>query len=247
MAKFVADKLSGNMAATVLVAGDLNVGETDASKNGFQLAVDKFSAAEGDLYDETHAILTAGLIDRLHMASLTKGLGTETYDDPQSAGSGPIDCIYVAGTQVGDFTLATKSSQAFGSDHIVVSVRFLFSGTPPTPVEGGGTAAGVRISALLLPNPEGRDVGQEWVKLKNHGRQSVSNDGWTLRDESDNSIALIGTIAPRAELTIQLAEGQLPLNNGDEIELLDAGGNSVHVVSYSSGQAVPGQVIHISP
>jgi hypothetical protein len=92
------------------------------------------------------------------------------------------------------------------------------------------------------------DAGQEWVKLKNHDRESVSVDGWMLRDESDNSLALSGSIAAGAELMVTLAEGQLPLNNGgDEIELLDADGNSVHVVSYSSGQAVPGQVINVEP
>jgi hypothetical protein len=49
-------------------------------------------------------------------------------------------------------------------------------------------------------------------------------------------VALSGTIAGNAELTIQLAAGELPLNNGgDEVELLDAGGNSVHVVSYPGG------------
>jgi hypothetical protein len=82
--------------------------------------------------------------------------------------------------------------------------------------------------------------------VKNHGSESVTVDGWTLRDESDNTIAFSGSIAASAESIIHLAEGQLPLNNGgDEIELLDAGGNSVHVVSYSSGQAVPGQVINV--
>jgi hypothetical protein len=45
-----------------------------------------------------------------------------------------------------------------------------------------------------------------------------------------------------------LANGQLPLNNGgDEIELLDAAGNSVHVVSYTGGQAGSGEVILVGP
>ena len=47
MAKFVAEKLVGNPAATMLLAGDLNVGDTDRAKNGFQLTVDKFLAADG--------------------------------------------------------------------------------------------------------------------------------------------------------------------------------------------------------
>jgi hypothetical protein len=74
------------------------------------------------------------------------------------------------------------------------------------------------------------------------------SDGWALRDESENSLTLSGTMAAGAETMIQLSDGQLPLNNsGDEIELRDADGNSVHVVSYSSGQTVSGQVINIGP
>ena len=75
MAKFVAGKLRANAAATVLVAGDMNVGETDLTKNGFRLDEDHYAWADGDLYDDTHAIFSPGLIDGLHMASLTKGLG----------------------------------------------------------------------------------------------------------------------------------------------------------------------------
>jgi hypothetical protein len=82
----------------------------------------------------------------------------------------------VAGRQTGDFTLAKKCSQTFGSDHFAVSVRFLLSGTVPTPNGGGTGISGVRISALL-PNPDGPDVGHEWVRLKNSGSQAVNLDG----------------------------------------------------------------------
>ena len=133
MARFVAGKIAANQAATVLVAGDMNVGETDRSKNGFRLDEDHDNGAEGDLYDDTHAIFSSGLVNGLHMASLTKAIGSETYDDPQFAGSGPIDCIYVVGRQAFDFTLAKRTSESFGSDHFAVSTRFLFSGTSPIP------------------------------------------------------------------------------------------------------------------
>lgn len=45
------------------------------------------------------------------MASLTKGIGAETYDDPRFAGSGPIDCMYIVGRQASDFTLANKTPE----------------------------------------------------------------------------------------------------------------------------------------
>ena len=250
MAKFVANKLREDAAATVLVAGDLNVGETDMAKNGHRLEDDCYDRRDGDLYDDTHAIFAAGLIDGLHMASLTKALGTETYDDPQFAGSGPIDCMYVVGRQAGDFTLAKRSAQTFGSDHFAVSTRFLFSGTAPPPSGGDSPPTpgknAVHISALL-PNPVGTDEGHEWVKLKNVSGDAVDLDGWQLRDEANHTVDLHGSIAPGAELTIELEDGQMPLNNsGDRIELLNNSGHPVDTVSYSGTQASPGQEIRFT-
>ena len=251
IARFVAGRLSGNGAATVLVAGDMNVGETDRTKNGFRLTEDNFTALAGDLYDDTHAIFSNGLVDGLHMASLTKGLGTETFDDPQFAGSGPIDCIYVIGRQAGDFTLATKSEHTFGSDHFAVSTRFLFSGTVPAPEPGDptpqpGMSSSVRIVALL-PNPEGPDPGNEWIKLKNDTASEVDLNGWTLRDEANHTVALSGTIAAGEERQIDLADGELPLNNsGDEVELIDVAGDSVDFATYTGGQASSGNVVVVS-
>lgn len=242
MVKLVVDTLESSPTVTVLVAGDMNVGETDGTKNGFRLAQDHFDPAVGDLYDDTHAIFSAGLIDGLHMASLTKGIGSETYDDPQFAGSGPIDCMYVAGKQTADFTLAKKSPVTFGSDHFAVSTRFLFAGSVPIP----GTSS-VHIAALM-PNPDGADVGNEWVKLKNGTSVAVNLNAWKLRDEANHTVTLSGTIAPGDELKIELSAGQMPLNNsGDEVELLDASGTSVHVVSYSSDQVSSGVEIAFSP
>jgi hypothetical protein len=76
----------------------------------------------------------------------------------------------------------------------------------------------------------------------------VSLDGWKLRDEAKNTLTLDGSIAAGAERMIMLAIGELPLNNGgDEIELLDAAGDSVHVVSDTGGQAGSGEVIIVGP
>ncbi len=255
IAKFVANKLRDNSAATVLVAGDMNVGETDLQKNGFLLTQDRFNIDDGDLYDDTHAIFSAGLVDGLHMASLTKALGTETYDNPRFAGAGPIDCMYVAGKQAGDFTLAKMSAETFGSDHFAVSVRFLFGGTVPLrevrerPPVGdlvpSPATSGVRISALL-PNPKGLDAGNEWVKLRNDGNDAVNLAGWKLRDKAGNTMALIGSIASGTELKVHLPNSQMPLNNdGDEIELLSAKGRVAHKVRYSIGQVSPGREIRL--
>lgn len=246
MAKFIASKLKANRAATVLLAGDLNVGETDMKKNGHRLTEDKMNRSEGDLYDDTHAILSNGLVDGLHMASLTKSLGTETYDSDRFRGSGPIDCMYVVGAQTSDFMLAKKSSSTFGSDHFAVRTLFHFSGEVPFDPDAPDpetSVVGVTISSLL-PNPAGEDPGHEWVELKNNGTDPVNLTGWKLVDESNHVKALTGSIAAGSTLRINLAAGELPLNNGgDEITLFNAAGEIVSIRSYTGSQAAPGQVI----
>lgn len=125
IAKHVSEKLEADEDATILVGGDFNVGETDGRKNGHVLTDDKFDSGDGDLYDDTHAILSAGLIDGLKMASLTKSIGEETFNSDDFRGTGPIDCLYVAGARRGDFTLAKKTAETYGSDHFSVYTRFV--------------------------------------------------------------------------------------------------------------------------
>jgi len=247
MARFVSYRLKVDATATILIAGDMNVGETDTSKNGHDLLEDRYDRHGGDLYDDTHAIFSSGLIDGLHMASLTKALGGETYDARQFAGVGPIDCMYVVGSQAGDFTLARKSADTFGSDHFAVSVRFLFSGTAPTREKNTSNTVKqlptVRISGLL-PDPAGRDKGNEWVAIKNNGRALLSLSGWRLRDRAGNIVQLQGNLLPRSELKVRLVDGNMPLNNnGDDIELLDAIGRVVDSAHYTADQVSPGREI----
>lgn len=104
--------------SSYMVAGDLNVGATDATKNGVDLLEDAIGADSGDRYDDTHALLCNGLVEELTMKNLTIDVG-ETYDDPQFAGSGPIDNLYVDG-DVSGFANATKESETYGSDHFPV-------------------------------------------------------------------------------------------------------------------------------
>lgn len=249
MATHVADKLAKDPGATVLVAGDLNVGETDRKKNGRLLLEDRFNAAEGDLYDDTHAIFSAALINGLRMSSLTRGLGAETFDDARFAGAGPIDCLYVAGPLGDRFAAAQRSSRNFGSDHFAVSTRIQRLGVAPDPapakVPRVASDEEVRISALL-PNPRGPDGGQEWVKLKNASGQTVQLAGWRIRDRARNEYLLSGALSAYEERTIQLPEGQLPLNNGgDEIELVDPDGRCLQAVRYTGDQATAGSEVHV--
>ena len=118
MALSVLDDMRKFPGYSYMVAGDLNVGATDAAKNGEDLDIDTTSGEE-DRYDETHALLSKGLVDGLTMKNLCLGVG-ETYDSPDFPGTGPIDNIYVAGTRAGTFAEAVKSAETFGSDHFAV-------------------------------------------------------------------------------------------------------------------------------
>jgi len=78
-----------------LVAGDFNVGHSDTEKNGKNLKIDCYDdCGSTDLYDETHALLSEGIVGGLIMKNLVSGITTSTY--PSYPGS-PIDNIYVTG------------------------------------------------------------------------------------------------------------------------------------------------------
>ena len=98
-----------------IVCGDFNVGHSDSLKNGADLKIDATSVGEGDLYDDTHAMLSSGLIDGLRMTNCTLSISESTF--PRYPGS-PIDNIYVGGNLVDYFSEAsTTSEETFGSDH----------------------------------------------------------------------------------------------------------------------------------
>ncbi|MGF1581437.1 MAG: endonuclease/exonuclease/phosphatase family protein [Gemmataceae bacterium] len=96
----------------------------------------------------------------------------------------------------------------------------------------------------LLPNPNGRDAGNEVVVLKNFGGKAQSLENWTLTDRAGHVVSLKGSIAAGAIRTIKLKHGQMPLtNSGDEIRLLNDQDEVVHQVRYVAADARPGNVI----
>lgn len=105
---------------TCLVAGDFNVGCHDVSKNGRDLAIDDFGAETGlDRYDETHALLSDGLVGGLRMKNLALGIQEGTFVGGFEK-AGPIDNIYVVGPAADRFAPASKSDRAYASDHYPV-------------------------------------------------------------------------------------------------------------------------------
>ncbi len=247
MASHAVDRLAADSNWTVLVAGDMNVGETDVSKNGQSLTDDHVQVADGDLYDETHAIFSGGLVRGLRMTSLTRSLGLETFDDPRFAGAGPIDCLYVAGARADQFAPAQRSLHTFGSDHFAVSTRLGGPAEERAPIVAEMEDAPVEINVRivgLMPNPKGVDEGHEWVELKNLTSADVDVTGWTLMDRARNRLRLSGTLAAGEVRRFDLPAGSLPLNNnGDEIILMNAAGQRLQAVDYGKEQATAGAEI----
>ena len=104
------------------------------------------------------------------------------------------------------------------------------------------SAGFLRISALL-PNPKGKDDGNEQVALVNSTNKPVTLKGWSLRDKAGNVFLLSGTVPAGGQLVITMKSNSMPLNNdGDTITLLQ-GGAGRHRVSYTGKQAASGAVV----
>ena len=103
-------------------------------------------------------------------------------------------------------------------------------------------AGSVRITSLL-PNPKGRDEGNEQVTLVNTTKKAVALRGWSLRDKQKNTYPLSGTIKPNGRLVITMKNNRMPLNNdGDTITLLE-GKTARQIFTYKKQQAGNGAVV----
>jgi hypothetical protein len=106
---------------------------------------------------------------------------------------------------------------------------------PDTFVPRPMPTADLRIVAALV-NPVGSDRGHESVTIINTSPTPADLTGWLIRDRQGGQRPLSGQLAAgectRVELgsTVQLA------NTGDDIELVDPKGESVHRVSYNEAE-----------
>lgn len=104
-----------------VIAGDLNVAPTDAEKVGVDLDYRCPKTTNCKHYDQTPAILTAGLLDGLVMRNLTIGLG-RSYNN-ESFPPSPIDVIYAMGPCFDNTSrLVAQRGPLFGSDHFAIRV-----------------------------------------------------------------------------------------------------------------------------
>jgi len=101
----------------------------------------------------------------------------------------------------------------------------------------------LQISALL-PDPEGRDAGNEIVTIKNLGANHVSIEGWQLQDLAGHIVTLSGNINAHSQRDIALPANQLILNNsGDEVFLFNGEGELQSHVTYNDQAVQPGMEI----
>lgn len=91
------------------------------------------------------------------------------------------------------------------------------------PASGTPTTLSDVVIETVLPNPVGSDERLEEVRVRNKGTQSVSLQGWTLRDRSGLHWDLTGNIAANQSRRFRRNGQEMTLNNaGDEIALEDA-------------------------
>ena len=102
---------------------------------------------------------------------------------------------------------------------------------------------GVRIVAFL-PNPEGKDAGNERVTIANATKNSTDLDGWKLIDKAGNVFLLLGGVKAGKALDMTMNEATMPLNNnGDTVVLIDPTGVGRSRVSYTASEVRSGVVI----
>lgn len=219
-ARHIVQLREDNPDYSVLFGGDFNVGVSDDDKNGNDLAND-----QNDGYDDTHAIVSKGLIDGLRMKSLAKNLGSTFVGSdgiPDFPRAGAIDVLYIDGPLADQFKDAQSTSSSFGSDHLAV-----FATTGDIAVDDTRSPETDSITITnALPNPSGTDAGNETVTLTYTGSDITDISGWSLRDRADRTYTFpSGTELNPGDNEIRLFINSMPLNNsGDTIILLDPTG-----------------------
>ena len=92
----------------------------------------------------------------------------------------------------------------------------------------------------LLPDPVGRDEGDEAVEIANGTAQPIDLAGWRLVDEAGNQYRLAGT--GKGAATDRDDGVTMPLNNdGDTVMLIDPAGVLRSRVEYNAGEVRAGK------
>lgn len=93
------------------------------------------------------------------------------------------------------------------------------------------------IITEVLPNPEGKDSGGEFIELFNQGEVPLDLTSWQIRDKIGQSkVFTFGskTIKPKSFILLYIKETKITLNNeGDGVQLLNQRGDLVDEVIFS--------------
>lgn len=92
-----------------------------------------------------------------------------------------------------------------------------------------------------LPNPIGKDTGQEWVELFNPGSAAVNLTGWKIRTANGKTAALSGAVNPGEYKILKPA---LTLRNTDETLALISPDGVVAGSSSFRGAAEEGRSVN---
>ncbi|MBT9171304.1 MAG: hypothetical protein DDT18_01678 [Actinobacteria bacterium] len=91
----------------------------------------------------------------------------------------------------------------------------------------------------FLPNPVGKDIDGEWIKLFNDADVAVNLDGWQIKDASGKIFSFKQAAINSGEyLTFNYKTTKIFLNNnGETLFLYDASGNLVDKAEYIGNAA----------
>jgi endonuclease YncB( thermonuclease family) len=130
-----------------------------------------------------------------------------------------------------------RLSMLYSPEDVIILPDNASGGTPPVPSPQPREAGQVRIVAALV-NPIGTDKDKEVVTLLNLSPQSVSLEGWAIKDrEAKQGELLTGTLEPGEVRQVRLSSQVQLGNRGDTITLVDESGHIIDQVSYKAEQA----------
>ena len=105
----------------------------------------------------------------------------------------------------------------------------------------------IAISKALI-DPEGSDIGREWVELSNKTDRIINLVAWKILDRLDRSQTLEGVIEPNKTqkiiITREEADSTQLGNKKGEIKLVDSQDSIIAKVSY--GRVSSGQILHFA-
>lgn len=111
-------------------------------------------------------------------------------------------------------------------------------------IKNDGSVAIIRA----LPNPSGRDEGNEWVELQNFSNQAIDLTGWQIEDRIGRAQSLTGTLQPNEVKRFMVSgssnESMQMTNKSGLITLRNSDSQEIATVKYS--RAASGKIIEFN-